>query len=869
MAVYKPAGPVNKRVRFFDGQFLQDQDFIDEQNYHLDRERRLNRVLRVSGIAEGLVVTSGAPNQVTVSKGAAVDALGRQLVLAADTTVRLPAAQFSGKQGIALHLIYREIATDVSQTGTKSERRWDESPMLAAVAPDTTVAVAPEDASTTWDGPTVVLATVAVSANGAVSLDTGATLTLRVERGLDVRADTTTAAGWYEALRLGRPEQSAITHSGGRLLFGLHTNRSFYFGDIDGGSLKKYVMKIDGGTGDVGIGSGDDKPGARLEVRGGGGTSVDLLVNGRLRSNSSDGGLWVGSDRFVGGATLNAANHVGFYNNNAWRLTVRGSDGNVGISTADPGSRLTVSASALHAQLRRENSEKAGATQLFLELFQDDTGSPKVPETYPTVRFHHANRFWHRIEAQSSGFHLKDGNLGGNGYSSLFTGGLTATGNIALPGAQQLVFADGDTSNNLKVQLWGGYGLGINGGTLFYAANGRHSWRDNAGATERMALTTGADGALSVLGTGTSTVAGQLSVGPVVGSARLSVSASGAHLQLRREASEKAGGNQIFLELYQDDTRPRVTVPETYSAIRFHHNNRFWHRLEARVDGLHVKDGDPTNDSYKSLTAGALFSTGQLGVGTSTIENPENWERVVDIRCTQNARLSMRTLDGSLDGRVLLHNTGFWGAAPGMIIGTRGPHSLSFVVGSGPRLVINQGGQVVARADVFIEGGLIVNIGGWKRFWRRDFDKLIGGDDVPGPLPSDARLKTAVRPITDALRTVRRLTGLRYRWAETGLDYLTRDVADSVSAGPDATPDEHREVGAAEVRRARAALGGEDIGMLAQDVETVVPEVVREGRDGYKHIRYQQLTALLIEAVKEQQALIEGLSARISAAEGR
>jgi len=194
--------------------------------------------------------------------------------------------------------------------------------VVAAVGPDTAVAVAPEDAPTTWDDPTVVIASLAVSANGTVTVDATAAATLRMERGVELRADTTTAAGWYEALRLGRPEQSAITHPGGRLLFGLHGNRSFYFGDIDGGSLKKYVMKIDGGTGDVGIGSGDDKPGARLEVRGGGGTSVDLLVNGRLRSNSNDGGLWVGTDRFVGGASINSTNHVGFFTNNAWRLTV-------------------------------------------------------------------------------------------------------------------------------------------------------------------------------------------------------------------------------------------------------------------------------------------------------------------------------------------------------------------------------------------------------------------------------------------------------------------------------------------------------------------------------------------------------------------
>ena len=40
MADYVLPDVVEKRVRFFDGQFLQDQDFIDEQNYQLDREHR-------------------------------------------------------------------------------------------------------------------------------------------------------------------------------------------------------------------------------------------------------------------------------------------------------------------------------------------------------------------------------------------------------------------------------------------------------------------------------------------------------------------------------------------------------------------------------------------------------------------------------------------------------------------------------------------------------------------------------------------------------------------------------------------------------------------------------------------------------------
>ena len=63
----------------------------------------------------------------------------------------------------------------MAQTGGKSARRWDESPKIAALAPDGTVAVAPDGASSTWDGPTVLLARLAAADNGTVTVDsTGA-----------------------------------------------------------------------------------------------------------------------------------------------------------------------------------------------------------------------------------------------------------------------------------------------------------------------------------------------------------------------------------------------------------------------------------------------------------------------------------------------------------------------------------------------------------------------------------------------------------------------------------------------------------------------------------------------------------------------
>ncbi len=104
---------------------------------------------------------------------------------------------------------------------------------------------------------------------------------------------------------------------------------------ITSGTLAGSLTITSGGK----VGIGTTNPGAKLEVMGSGSTIVDLLVNGRIRSNNNDGGLWVSDDRFVGGLSTNK---IGIYNNGAWRLTVL-NDGKVGIGTNSPGQKLQVS----------------------------------------------------------------------------------------------------------------------------------------------------------------------------------------------------------------------------------------------------------------------------------------------------------------------------------------------------------------------------------------------------------------------------------------------------------------------------------------------------------------------------------------------
>ncbi len=52
---------------------------------------------------------------------------------------------------------------------------------------------------------------------------------------------------------------------------------------------------------------------------------------------------------------------------------------------------------------------------------------------------------------------------------------------------------------------------------------------------------------------------------------------------------------------------------------------------------------------------------------------------------------------------------------------------------------------------------------------------------------------------------------------------------------------------------------GENLGLVAQDVERVFPEIVSTGDNGLKSVQYGNLVAPLIEAVKEQQLQIEEL----------
>jgi hypothetical protein len=113
---------------------------------------------------------------------------------------------------------------------------------------------------------------------------------------------------------------------------------------------------------------------------------------------------------------------------------------------------------------------------------------------------------------------------------------------------------------------------------------------------------------------------------------------------------------------------------------------------------------------------------------------------------------------------------------------------------------------------------------------------IFATGDITAFYSSDIRLKKDIEPISEPIKKLMEISGVTYKWNE---EYL-----------------KDKEVDGYFVRET-------EVGVIAQEVEKVLPEVVATRENGYKAVRYEKLVALLIEAVKDQQKQIDELKARL------
>jgi len=144
-------------------------------------------------------------------------------------------------------------------------------------------------------------------------------------------------------------------------------------------------------------------------------------------------------------------------------------------------------------------------------------------------------------------------------------------------------------------------------------------------------------------------------------------------------------------------------------------------------------------------------------------------------------------------------------------------------LGSGDiRMILGTSGKGITLSGTVTTNRITLNPGTDGAYVNGNLN--VGANTVSAGLylhSSDERLKQDITPLSNALDKVKAMNGVSFKF--------------------------------------KADPSRVHIGLIAQNVEKTVPEVVTTGTDGMKSVEYANLVAVLIEAVKEQQVIIDGL----------
>ena len=109
-----------------------------------------------------------------------------------------------------------------------------------------------------------------------------------------------------------------------------------------------------------------------------------------------------------------------------------------------------------------------------------------------------------------------------------------------------------------------------------------------------------------------------------------------------------------------------------------------------------------------------------------------------------------------------------------------------------------------------------------------EFNVVRSTGDVIAYYSSDERLKDNVKPIENALEKLQKIRGVEFDWNDK------QDV-----------------------------YQGHDTGVIAQEVQKVLPEVVTEREDGMLAVKYEKMIGLLVESIKDLKAEVDDLKQQL------
>jgi hypothetical protein len=240
--------------------------------------------------------------------------------------------------------------------------------------------------------------------------------------------------------------------------------------------------------------------------------------------------------------------------------------------------------------------------------------------------------------------------------------------------------------------------------------------------------------------------------------------------------------------------------------------------------------------NLESFSSSALTRLSALEVETANLESFSS-SALTRLSNLEGTDITI-TLTGDVTGTGTITNLGNVSfattvAANQVALGTdtTGDYVASLVQGTGVTITNNSGegatptiaiGQAVATSSNVQFNSLGVGMAASATAGRID-----ATNDVVAFSSSDIRFKENIKPIENAIDKIRKISGNTYDWKEEN--------------------------------KIEHGYEGNDVGVIAQEIEVVLPQLVQTRESGFKAVKYDKLVALLIEGIKEQQLQIEQL----------
>ena len=223
-----------------------------------------------------------------------------------------------------------------------------------------------------------------------------------------------------------------------------------------------------------------------------------------------------------------------------------------------------------------------------------------------------------------------------------------------------------------------------------------------------------------------------------------------------------------------------------------------------------VRGNMADNDQFRILIGGTASNAGYVEIATA-----DDGTEPIYVRQYTGVFSSLTRTATLLDGSG---NTSFPGTVTSTFSGNLTGNVTGNCSGTSNNITAYTINQNVGSSNSPTFTGITVN------------GSITATGDIIAYYTSDKRHKNNIQPITNALSKVSKLNGVTWEW--------DNDVNEVIKQSP-------------------------KTGLIAQEVEEVLPEVVKTRDDGFLALDYSKMMGLMVEAIKEQQAQIEELKSRL------